>query len=517
MNFDGRFREIERGGEHAEHEELLNAVVRLAVPEDEGGGVDWARQTTAICLADLLARFLPRLQIDCPSSVRADPDLPPGLGGLCERLIQARDHSLLSPQPVAQEETPVLTVVVGGSGDGDLYVEGSGWISYLGSTRPGPLPSGGRNPIGPLIAACRGASQVLQRVFAGALRETAIVESSHWSALTLAPWAPGEGPGPELDEPRVDALLMGAGSIGGASAYALARVPELAGNLPVVDFDALEEPNSRKALLARKADIAAEARKIDVAKAELDHLADLDVTPFFGRLAEWVASKPADQPLPTVLCAVDSMPARRELADHMPLEVVNAACGATDISVSGHRTDEGPCVYCLYIGEVLDEAKTKTRIIARELGLVDGLVAELRAQQAPLNEQHLTAIERARSLPRGSLGEFFGRTIDELFAERVLYGEVRIEDSEGRGSALQLAFVPALAGFILASEALKRGHSDLRQYALDPSGQAIEYTESLLGPPVGLLARPLRWPTSECLCRSNRRLLLMRERYGVSG
>lgn len=511
---DPRFRSLGSSDEDVAHLAVrLEQPVRLLV---SGTKVSWSRQLLAICLADLLGRLLSRLEIVCDVEIKADDRLPPGPMSLEERLTEARAHSLIEPLDTAGEE-PVLTVVIGEEAEGDVYVDGSGWISYLGE-RPGEaLAQDETNPIGPLVAACRGAAQTMQRLIADLLPTTTFVESSYWSALTLNECQPGDDPRSlPLVNPHVEALLMGAGSIGGAAVYALGRVPGLAGSLPIVDFDRLEEKNSRKALLARGSDITAGTSKAKVASKELAHLDALEAEPFEMSLADYVAARPAKDPLPLVLTAVDSIAARRELADHMPLLALNAACGDTQISVSGHRTDDGPCVYCLYIGEVLDVTANRAKMMQRELGLPAAMILQLRIHTAGLEVQHLRQIEGHRGLDRGALSDYRGKTIDALFDERVLYGETKIEDGEGRRTLLQLAFVPALAGFLLAGEALKAGPDlDCHQYRLGPDGLAIEYVESMFEAPVGMRTNPPRWGTSECLCRSQRRLALMRERYGL--
>lgn len=512
MSEDVRFREIEEGGELGEYASRLDRPVRIVLAAEEAG---WAHQLTAICLVDLLARLLPRLQIDCDPELPAHPALPPGPKLMSERFAEARGNSLLDPLEASGEE-PAVSVRVGRAAEADLYLEGAGWVSYLGQRPAEVIEADALNPIGPLLAAARGAAQVIGQLLGDLLPGPPAIESAYWSALALGPCSAAEAAAePRLEEPRLQALLMGAGSIGGAAVYALARVPGLAGEFNLVDFDVLETDNSRKALLARRADIEAGVEKVEVAATELAALPDLDTPRLRGSLAQWVAERPAGQPLPLVLCAVDSIPARRELADHMALEVLNAACGDTHITVSGHRTDEGPCVYCLYIEDVLDQNATRARMIAREVGLPEAMVLELRLKEVPLTRLHLRAIEDGRHLPRGSLAIYLGRTLDQLFDERILYGEREIADEEGRRSALQLAFVPALAGFLLAAEALKRaGGEPFSAHRLGPGGPAIEYSESLLSAPVGMLTDPRRWPTSECLCRSRRRLALMRERYG---
>jgi hypothetical protein len=511
VNEDLRIRALESASDaEAEFAVALDQGVRLVIAS---GGEARSRQLTAICLCDLLGRLLPAIEVNCDPKIRAHGLLPPGADFLTERLAAVRADSMIEPAGGLTTD-PALTVVVGSEGEGDLFIDGSGWVSYLGELPAEPLLLDEVNPVGPLSAACRGAAQVIQRLLGTLVPGAASGEPSYWSALTMAPCEPAEADQwPALAKPRVEALLMGAGSIGGAGAYTLAHVPGLAGTLPIVDSDALEARNSRKALLARRADIERGVMKAEVAAAELEHLGNLDSPAFDGALAAYVAAQAANEPLPLVLCAVDSIKARRELADHMPLEAVNAACGATDIVVSGHRTDAGPCIYCLYIARVLDAEATRAQMMARELGLPAGMIVELRVKRVGLEPQHLHQIERQRELPPGALANFRGRTLDDLFDEHVLYGEVRLEDKEGRRAALQLPFVPALAGVLLASEALKHGSGTaFEPFRLGPGGLAIEYAESLLQRPVGMLSNPSRWSGSECLCNSQRRLALMRER-----
>lgn len=491
--------------------ELLGSPIRIRLEAD----ASWARQVCAIALADLLGRTFPRIDLAVDPAIAASPTLPPGPGTVLERMQQAREHALIDPEAAADH--PAVTIVVGDGGAGDIFIDGDGWLSYLGETPGGLAGADGTNPIGALCAACRGASQVIQRVLGSRLPETTQVAESYWSALTLGQAGGPGAPNPRLANPVIAALLMGGGSIGGATGYALARVPGLDGELVVVDFDRLEDRNSLKALLARRDGINAGALKIDVLVDELAHL-PLDVMPFHGTFASWVASRPADEPLPLCVSAVDSIPSRRELADHMPLQALNAACDDSHIVLSGHRTDDGPCVYCLYIRDVLDESATRAKMIHRETGLAPGFIDQYRIKRLGLNSHTLTAIARYRGMDDDALHHREGMTLDDLFAEEFLYGEVRlaIDRGEQAGSTLQLTSVPALAGILLAGEMLKCSDERLREHRLGPDGiLGTEYAEGLLQPPVGMISTLPRWSTSECLCRSVRRLKLMRARHGL--
>ena len=242
--------------------ERLGQPVRLTV-----GGSDpsWRHQLAAIALADLLGRFCTHLTIDCDPATSAHPALPPGPALLLERLRGAANNGS-GARPPQDVPTAVVSVAVAAGDSADIYVDGSGWISYVGTEPGSALPDESTVVIGPLSAACRAASWVHQRLL-GDLRVGRPQDpQSWWSALTLqALNAAPDDVGPSLQEPTIDALLMGAGSIGGATVYALARTPRLTGSLEVIDPETLETRNALKALLARQADVTAAAPKAQVA------------------------------------------------------------------------------------------------------------------------------------------------------------------------------------------------------------------------------------------------------------
>lgn len=132
---------------------------------------------------------------------------------------------------------------------------------------------------------------------------------------------------------------------------------------------------------------------------------------------------------------------------------------------------------------------------------------------------HLRAIERHRELDPGALNRYEGATLDRLWREELLYGEARIESGSGLVAAVAAPWVTSLAGFLLAAETLKHGvPGGLDRYQLgpNPSSPAIKWEENLyISPEHGLLSRPSRWASNECLCRSPRRRRLLMARYGL--
>jgi hypothetical protein len=166
--------------------------------------------------------------------------------------------------------------------------------------------------------------------------------------------------------------------------------------------------------------------------------------------------------------------------------------------------------------DLLNRDLIKNRLIAKETGVPEQAVNELRVRRMPLTAPHLNQIEEHRGLARGALARYLRQTIDDLWNEALLYGATPVT-TNNTTVAVAAPYVTALAGVLLAGEALKAGTPALAEYRLGPAGPATKYDESPYATPsYGQLSNPPRWPTSECLCRSTRRLRILRQRYGLS-
>lgn len=516
---DRRLRVLRRGADgETDDAGVLQALdettveIRLA-----GDRPDWGTQLVAEALADLLGRLFPRIAVRCDPDARSDERLPPGPERLLARLEATRAHGV-EPREAG---TPAVTVQVGaGDEPADLYVDGGGWQGYVG-TSPSRLPRDEPTAatIGPLSAAARAAAHVYvlaMRDFGGGREPPASV---YWSGLGYVHAAdPIAMPAPEWS-PYVDAVLAGAGSVGGAAIYLLARTPRLQGRLDIADPQSLEPTNPDRAILATAPVSAREEAKADVAVESLRHLDGLTAQPHVTDLGGFLASRPREQPLPLTLCAVDSVHARRSIQDCLPLELINAACDPSDSVVSVHRTGTGPCVMCLFMKRILDREQALFRLIARNTNLNERMVGGMMANSTPLDRRILEGVENFRGLPRGALKDYEGRTLRQLWHGELVYGGHQISTESGAVVAVAAPWVTAFAGFLLASEALKAGDPLLEAYRLGPRGAlgAGRYGESTYGSPAyGQLTQPERWPGEQCLCNSPRRRSLIIERYELS-
>lgn len=508
---DPRVRVIHAGGESVPCIlEALDATVEVRLP----AVAEWRHQLMALTLAEILGRVARRLVLRDAGSTDADRRLPPGPRSLAERFETSRARGM-EPLPA---DSPAVTVAIGAAGPADVHVDGDGWMSYLGSQPTELASTGSVVPIGPLIAAARGAERVVALLLYNHVVSPPPTAGVYSSALSYETRSTVfDEPAPDFD-PSIDMVMFGAGSVGGAAAYAFAHTPELGGSLDIVDPETLVRGDFVKAILASREASTAELGKADMVKHALEHLPALAVRPHRQTARAFVAGRSPFQPLPLVLCAVDSVASRREIQDCGPLDLINAACNADEVVVSGHRTDDGPCVYCLHVPDVLDASRIRWKLIAGATGFGLQDVLALSRPESRLSPEHVRRIEQHRAVVAGSLSPYIGGNLDELYRAELMYGEHAVPIGDSGLIAVPRPSVTAAAGFLLAGEALKAaGGRRYQPFRLGRLGRLkTMYRESLMhGPATAFLTDVNRHDGVECLCRSTRRLRLVRTRYGL--
>ena len=278
-------------------------------------------------------------------------------------------------------------------------------------------------------------------------------------------------------------MCFGAGSVGSSLILAL-LLSGARGHLVVVDDDRLE-PRNR---LRYPAWIGEPGAKDKVDWLETLALGTgLRVIPYLGNCAQWQQSGP---PYPAMaVAAVDTREGRRQVADVLARETLNAGIEGLALHVSRHRFGDGlACVYCPYV-DTSDRA-SEIDVLRDLTGLDRARLGEL------LSGSKLTAEDVDRMVSAGRLSDadrdLVGGRIGDVARAR-LYAGARIETERGLAE-VNAPFVPGLAGAILAAELLKAPGSDAvldRRVDVDCSGL-----------PNGWTSKPLADASGRCLCRS---------------
>jgi molybdopterin/thiamine biosynthesis adenylyltransferase len=362
------------------------------------------------------------------------------------------------------------------------------------------LPANGEAIVGPLFAACFGASQVF-------LHSAQLVEAVYrpmppfvFSALTYGHEDVLVATTGQLELPA--SHLVGVGAVGSALVYTLGHT-RAKGLLDPIDDDFVDDTNLQRYILMRKSDV--NAAKVDVAVECLRHTG-IVVRPHPMTFKTFVAEHGSKIDL--LITPIDSEIGRRRLAAFLPRTVLNAATGHTKVTISSHGFADGKaCLGCLYLPE--QNETTVEQRLAADMGLPVQEVEDHLADNAPANEDLVRRVERHRGLAPGKLSEWVGKRLQSLY-QRAVCGEAAIEVA-GATVVSPLSFISATAGVLLAGELLKLASPELRPYALNNYFRL----DTLAKPNSSMLSVKPQEPSGRCICHDGDYVDVYREKYSL--
>jgi hypothetical protein len=250
-----------------------------------------------------------------------------------------------------------------------------------------------------------------------------------------------------------DNILVGAGAIGNAAIWSLARAP-VKGALHIVDGEAIELSNLQRYVLADRSD---EMRsKVQVAIEAFQNASmqpHIHAQPF----AEFVQEHGYDWQ--RALVAVDTAAVRQHVQASLPRWIVNAWTQPGDLGVSTHQWRAGACLACLYLPQ--HGRRNEDELVAEALGLHTPddrmLVRKLLWTQQQPPPDLLERIATALDTPLRNLEPYAQLPLRSLYTEGLCGGAaVTIAAQAGvrRELHVPLAHQSALAGVLLASRAV---------------------------------------------------------------
>lgn len=326
-----------------------------------------------------------------------------------------------------------------------IYVGCDGWSGQVGTVGPYGTSDLG-NPFGAGFAACLGAANLFRFLF---LPDGA-------SSLDRDARYPTDASSfPDLESATLTApmVLVGAGAIGNGAAWALSRVP-VTGDLHVVDPETVELSNLQRYVLCIRSDEGiAKVKVIDEAfKSE-----GLRPSLYHGDWGSFLETH--GYRWERVLVAVDSARDRRAVQGSLPRWIANAWTQTGDLGVSTHSfLGEDACLACLYLPT--QEQKSEDQIVAEGLRIpqLQAQIRVLLGSGLGVDRGLCEAVAAAWGIPSGILDPYVNRPIRDLWVNGVCGGGVIPLGEAGsapRDLQVPLAFQSALAGVILASEAVR--------------------------------------------------------------
>lgn len=393
-----------------------------------------------------------------------------------------------------------------------IVVAPVGWEVLIDLPDSGALHA--TNMLASLAAATIGAAAIFRRVFAELLpqgREG--VEPGRFNVLTHAPAATTL---PDLppDIPLGRVHLVGAGAVGQAAIYALARV-SATGTITVVDPEVITLSNLQRYVLTLDTDES--VSKCAIAERALLGTR-LDFVPVES---EWSTDLLETESAEVICAAVDTEDIRIALQASLPRRVYNAWTQPADIGWSRHEQfGVEPCAACLYwptgprpsYHELVARAlrQHELRVLAHlsfrvpvDNPLETGQIPQLPDIPAPpeapswLARSLLDDVAVGLGIDAHNLASWRGRSIQDLYREGICGGAlIRAQAGEiPTEMAVPLAHQSVLAGIMLATQLLVAAHPQLLPYR--PA--VIEARLDLLAPFPQIALRP-RQQTPGCIC-----------------
>jgi hypothetical protein len=332
-----------------------------------------------------------------------------------------------------------------------IFTGSEGWTGAVSTARPQSCADTSI-PFGAGAAACIAAANLFRSVF---LTEPQL----DGDATFLVPGSESfSGIGKSAPHIRGAFVLAGAGAIGNAAAWSLARTP-IRGSVTIVDHERVDLGNLQRYILAERAD--EHSPKAGLAARYFQ--GRLTAKPHEMEIARFLES--ANHDVDLLLLALDSARDRRACQASLPRDVVNAWTQPGDLGVSTHDFLNGACVQCLYLPRGLEQSEDS--IIANAFGVPDRLmqIRMLLYRQEGVPRDLLEAIAAARDLPIDRLTPFEGRPVRALYVDGFCAGAViplNIVGTPRSDVHVPLAHQSAFAGVLLAALGVQRALSGIR-------------------------------------------------------
>ena len=410
-----------------------------------------------ILATNLCARLYPRIHIQAPKVIVDEcAALARQINPDCEIDTTNRHcHGMLAWGCRSSVDTAVI-------------ISPAGWNIFVDT--PGTERLQSTNVLSALAAGALAVGELFRTVFARFLDSGRVGRSpGRLNILTLD----GSESLPELPSniPLGRVHLAGAGAVGEAAVYALARLP-VSGTLVVVDPEVITVSNLQRYVLALDADIGVSKCQL-VARALQRHRLKV-----VGIETQWGANEQKMGEVECVCAALDTAADRIGVQAGLPKTIYNAWTQPADIGWSRHENfGEKPCLACMYMPS--GPRPSQHELISRALGLHDLRVlayltlklpvdAKLKPEQIPrlpnypvpqeastwVEHSLLEDIGQHLGIASDDLITWRGKQISDMYSEGICGGAI-ITDKIGelpQDVAVPLAHQSALAGIMLAAQ-----------------------------------------------------------------
>ncbi len=440
-------------------------------------GADAQDSPEGRALVDLLTRIVARLYPALWFRCDTRPEIAETAIELARRLNPNIDF----------RDKPTVEIVIGRASPTNgvrqaIFVGSNGWTATI-STSSSRTVGSTDNPFGPGAAACLAAANVFRYVF---LRQRKLDADVTFSALSG-----GNSENRGLEGSLGEVVLVGAGAIGNAAAWALSRL-SMKGLIHIVDHEDIDLGNLQRYVLAERTD--EDGDKAGILARYFTN--DVRAEPHHSTFETFVAQ--FGYRWQRMLLGLDSARDRRASQVSLPQWIANGWTQPGDLGISTHDFLHGACVSCLYLPEKMLE--NEDAIVASSFGTPDRLM-QIRAllhRGDGVTRDLLEAIAAAHKIDLERLLPFEGRPVRTLYVEGFCGGAVLPLGQTARPRQdvhVPIAHQSALAGVLLAAAAAQDA------LGLTPAGTQVTRLD-ILRPVASQTRQPAaKDPRGICICQ----------------
>lgn len=319
--------------------------------------------------ANLLSRLCLSLNIILPSENKIDVKFPFVKGSDISSCLKSFCKSINPCLKINEkyDRKRFDIVIVIGDCDNDfgrtIHINSDGWIAYIGTEGNSfPWVSNNPNPVGAQAAACIGVGEAFKAIYAP-LRSTNSHRTKAGGSMVFSTFDYGFNRRSMMN-PRLpnhislgEVHMVSMGAINNAVLYSLCAMPNIEGELLIIEPQRVDISNLNRYILTTAKDALLKRRKVDVAKEFAN--AHLNVASVYEmKYSDF--RKLCNQEIDLAIVGVDNNESRWEIQNDWPKVLLCGGTGMSNIQVSRHNSSGGACLGCLYPQNTLGDGSQIT-------------------------------------------------------------------------------------------------------------------------------------------------------------
>ena len=339
--------------------------------------------------------------------------------------------------------------------EGSVYVGCDGWEVSVSSNNPQQI-STELNPVSINAAACFGVSEVFKRLLArraDLFSDVIVAPLSGSLVFSTLTYRLGTGqdnpPFPErVDLGRLTMVGLGAG--GGATAYTLASVSGLHGNINLIEPDEIIESNLNRYVFADAVDARNKRAKTDIVADLFISRPDISLNSFTEAFSEVVPRLHVED-FEQVSAAVHSREARRKIQYETPRVLWDAAAAEDgEFRIWRCIFSQSECMFCKHPTGEQDPEKQKAQQLAEVLGLSAESLLDKICNNGMFTADDCEQIQAHVDGTQEFILPLTNQRLDDWASEQC--GKLHLSTIDEN---VPIPFSPVMAGVLIAGEIIK--------------------------------------------------------------